>query len=227
MPEHTFDVVSARERIPGVLWTPDGPGPFPVILAGHGFTLHKKALYPQALVADLTARGFAVAAIDAPGHGDRSPTTGDDTAAVDRAWRAHWREHGAVVIAAEYRLLLDSLIARPDIDGSRIGWWGLSLATQYGIGVIAAEPRIRAAVLGLSALPDPAPRIAAYAESVRCPVFFIQQLDDEVAIPDRCRALYDRLASPDKTLAANPGSHTAVPRSVFDQGYAFLEHHLE
>jgi alpha-beta hydrolase superfamily lysophospholipase len=193
---------------------------------GHGFTQHKRALFPASLVHDLTSRGFAVAAIDAPGHGDRSPTTADDTAAVDAAWRAHWREHAAEVIAADHVSLLDLLAARHDIDVNRVGWWGLSLGTQYGVGVIGGEPRIRAAVLGLSALPDPGPRIAAYAERVRCPVFFIQQNDDEIAPRRRSTALYERIGSAEKTLAASPGGHLDVPRGVFERAYGFLEDRL-
>ncbi len=224
--ERAFEVLCAGETVPGVLWTPrTGDGPFPLVLAGHGFTLSKRALYPPSLVDDLVERGFAVAAIDAPGHGDRQPNGGRDAAACDRAWRAHWREFGASRIAAEYRAVLDMLASEADVDASRIGYWGLSLATQYGVGVIAAEPRVRAAVLGLSGLPEPGPRITAYAEGVTCPVFFIQQLDDELAPRDRAQALFDRLASEDKTLRASGGGHMEVSASVFEEAYAFLVAH--
>jgi predicted alpha/beta hydrolase len=105
-------------------------------------------------------------------------------------------------------------------------WWGLSLATQYGVGVLAAEGRISAAVLGFSALPAPGPRIEAYARAIRCPVFFIQQLDDEVADPARCAALFEAIGSADKALAASSGGHIEVRRAVFERAYDFLAAHL-
>ena len=59
--------------IPGVLWTPaEGSGPRPLVLIGHGGGQHKKEpgvlsrAFPY-----VTCCGFAVAAIDAPGTGDR------------------------------------------------------------------------------------------------------------------------------------------------------------
>lgn len=66
------------DDIPGVLWTPAGAvDRRALVLLGHGGGQHKKA---PGLVARahrfVTACGFAVAAIDAPGHGDRPATHG-------------------------------------------------------------------------------------------------------------------------------------------------------
>jgi alpha-beta hydrolase superfamily lysophospholipase len=195
-----------------------------LVLAGHGFTLHQRALFPLLLAADLTRRGFGVAAIDAPGHGERQPDGGADRDASDRAWREHWREFGGTKIAAEQSAALDWL--ESELEVSAVGYWGLSLGTQYGIGWLASEPRVRAAVLGLSGLPEPGPRIAAYAQGVSCPVFFIQQLDDEVCPADRSQALFDRLGTAEKTLRSSPGGHVDVPRSIFEEAFAFLEARL-
>jgi hypothetical protein len=57
----------------GVLWSPiSGTVGSPLLLAGHSGGMHKKA---PGLVASafhsVTTYGFNVAAIDAPGHGDR------------------------------------------------------------------------------------------------------------------------------------------------------------
>jgi hypothetical protein len=40
---------------------------------------------------------------------------------------------------------------------------------------------------------------------------FLQQWDDELFSRDDCLALFDLLASEDKTLHANPGGHLGVP----------------
>ncbi len=171
-------------------------------------------------------KGFAVAAIDAPAHGDRQPDGGLDAAAVDRAWRAHWRQFGGTEIAADWIAVLDDLQELPEIDESRVGYWGLSLGTQSGLAFIAEEPRIEAAVLGLSGLPEPGPRIKSYAQGVRCPVLFIQQQDDEIASRERSQALFDCIASEEKTLRSSPGAHTEVPRKILEDAYSFLEDHL-
>jgi dienelactone hydrolase len=226
MCERSFTISMPYEDITGLLWLPDSARrPLPLVVVGHGFTQHKRALFPPRLARDLTSLGFAVAGIDAPEHGDRAadPT---DRAAVDAAWRAHWFKFGAARVAAEHSALLDAICRMPEVDGSRIGYFGLSLGTQYGVGVLANDPSFRAAVLGLSALPLPGPRIAAYAGRVTVPVFFIQQLGDEIAVADRAKALFERIGSADKSLRASPGRHTEVPRAVVEEAYGFLSRHL-
>src|ERR1700761_79834 len=71
--ERLFELTVAGETVPGVIWSPENAkGPRPLVLMGHGGSQHKK-------VGSLAARarryaqvlGYAVAAIDAPGHGSR------------------------------------------------------------------------------------------------------------------------------------------------------------
>src|SRR5260370_23808198 len=65
------------DDIPGVLWSPAGaPGPRPLVLLGHGGGGgHKRAPNVLARARRLvTGRGFAAAAIDMPGFGDRPMT---------------------------------------------------------------------------------------------------------------------------------------------------------
>ncbi|MGH3813636.1 MAG: hypothetical protein ACRDUV_14485 [Pseudonocardiaceae bacterium] len=82
--ETTSNDVSERlftlDHIRGVLWSPaDAACSRPLVLLGHGGGQHKKV---PGLVARahryVTACGFAVAAIDAPGHGDRPRTEQDE-----------------------------------------------------------------------------------------------------------------------------------------------------
>src|SRR5579872_4539512 len=71
--ERLFDLTVAGERVPAVIWTPDGAsGARPLILMGHGGSQHKK-IGSLAARARIYARkfGYATLAIDAPGHGDR------------------------------------------------------------------------------------------------------------------------------------------------------------
>jgi hypothetical protein len=66
--------------IHGVLWAPAGAcGSRPLVLLGHGGGQHKKAPGVLARARRFVMNcGFAAAAIDAPGHGDRPGTEQDE-----------------------------------------------------------------------------------------------------------------------------------------------------
>ncbi len=225
--ERHFRLTVAGEEVPGVLWTPPASATLaPLVLAGHGYGMSKLNLYPDSLSGDLVLRfGIAVAAIDLPLHGERRPA---DTKPenVDRAWTTYWREHGAARIASEFCAARDALGGVAGIDTRRVGYWGLSLGTQYGIGVLAECLQARAAVLGLFGLPEPGRWMRPYARGVTCPVFFIQQLSDEMHSAESTAALFNLLETRDKKLHTSEGGHTHVPPPIFDQAYAFLAAHL-
>lgn len=101
-----------------------------------------------------------------------------------------------------------------------VGFWGMSQGTRVGLPLLAAEPRITAAVLGLADGP------LASAPLVTAPVLFYLQTDDDLLAPDACRALFDALGSADKTLIENPGGHLDLPRSSVDESAAWLDRRL-
>src|SRR6266513_1054812 len=72
-------------EVTGVLWSPaSGSDHGPLVLMGHGGGLHKKTpgLLSRAHHC-VTAYGYTVAAVDAPGHGDRPRTAEDEQARAD------------------------------------------------------------------------------------------------------------------------------------------------
>src|ERR1700687_1597239 len=82
----------ALDDIPGVLWSPAGAaGPRPLVLLGHGGGGgHKRAPGVLGRARRLVAGcGFAAAAIDMPGFGDRPKTAEDEKFVAEiRATRA-------------------------------------------------------------------------------------------------------------------------------------------
>src|SRR5690242_17901334 len=77
--------------IPGILWTPDedARAARTLILMGHGGGQHKSAPGIVARARRFAVEGgFAVAAIDAPGHGDRPKSAELDHAITDMRTRA-------------------------------------------------------------------------------------------------------------------------------------------
>ena len=101
------------------------------------------------------------------------------------------------------------------------------MGTILGLPLVAAEPRIAVAVLGLMGLTGPTrSRIAADAPNVRCPVLFLMQWNDELFPRERLADLFDALGSTDKRLHAHPGKHGDVPAEEFEASEAFLARHL-
>ncbi|HEY2286601.1 MAG TPA: dienelactone hydrolase family protein [Streptosporangiaceae bacterium] len=221
-------------EIPGVLWTPDGaPGPRPLILIGHGGGQHKKAPGVVARARRFAGAGFAVAAIDVPGHGDRPKgaefgriaaeirarvTAGADPAAAVQAM--HDLVAGPAV--AEWQQVLTAIQQSGQAEAGRAGYWGVSMGGAIGVPLAAAEPRIRAAVLGLLGSPG----LAGTAARITVPVQFLVQWDDEQVPRAQSLALFDAFGSAEKTLHANPGPHADLPRFETDSALRFFARHL-
>ena len=224
--------------IPGVLWAPAetapaAPGRRPLVLLAHGGGQHKRAPAVQGRARRLvTSCGFAAAAIDAPGNGDRPRTEEDERFIADIRGRmaagepvgpqvARYNAAQAGQAVPEWRATLDALQAQPGLDGP-VGFWGVSMGSATGVPLAAAEPRIAAAVFGLAGHET----LAAAAARVTIPVRFLLQWDDELIPRESGLALFDAFASREKTLHANPGRHGDMPMFEVESSLRFLGRHL-
>ena len=235
--ESVDDGLSARHfmvgEVPGVLWTPVGPArPRPLVLLGHGGGQHKAAPGMVGRARRFADDGFAVAAIDAPGHGDRPRTDREQRFSAGMAERLSAGEtvasrvgdyHVAVAEQAvgDWKAVLDALqgVVGPD---SRVGYWGVSLGAAIGLPFIAADSRIDAAVVGLVSRE----MVPVRAARVSIPLEFLVQWDDELVSRQSALDLFDALASTEKTLHANPGPHGGVPRFEVESAARFFLRHL-
>jgi dienelactone hydrolase len=222
-------------EIPGVLWAPEGAaGTRPVILMGHGGEQHKKAPGIVARARRFAAEcGYAVAAVDVPGHGDRPGTEEHDRIIAEMRTRAQAGGELTALVAGfhallagqtvpEWRAVLDAVQELGHVGAGPAGYWGMSMGCGLGVPFIAAEPRIRAAVLGLTG----AETSAEAAAQITVPVEFLVQWDDERVPRAASLALFDALASAEKTLHANPGKHGEVPAFELDSTLRFYARHL-
>jgi len=219
-------------EIPGVLWTP-GSAPAPLILIGHNGGLHKRLPRLVARARHYAAEyGFAAAAIDAPGHGDRPRS------AVDEQHRADLRRAmgagepvGEIVDAfivplveravPEWRRTLDALLSLPGIGGP-VGYDGM---TAIGIRLAVVEPRISAAVFfGGGFVPG---TLAGEARQVTIPLQFLLQWDDEGVDRQPTLDLFDTFGTREKTLHANLGGHAGVPWFEVEDAARFFARHLK
>ncbi|MCO4695917.1 alpha/beta hydrolase [Streptomyces sp. RO-S4] len=222
--------------IPGALWTPadDTTAPLPLVLLGHGGGRHKRD--PEILTLArrfVTECGFAAVSVDVPAHGDRPKVEEYDRIATENQARVEAGEELAPLIAGfqalvarqtvpEWRAVLGAVQRLDHVGTGPVGYWGVSLGCGLGVPFVAAEPRVRAAVLGLGG----ASASAEAAARITVPVEFLVQWDDERVPRDQSLALFDALASPEKTLHANPGKHGEMPPTELDNTLRFFRRHL-
>jgi dienelactone hydrolase len=222
-------------EIPGVLWTPeDAHGARPLILMGHGGGQHKKAPGLTARARRFAAEGgFAVAAIDMPNHGERPTSEEFEQIAAEYRARAAAGEDTAELDTAMFRLVVGQAVAEwqavltavlqlDHIGGGPAGYWGVSMGCAFGMPLVAAEPRVGAAVLGLQG----SPALAGTAAQIIVPVQFLVQWDDELIPRARSLALFDAIGSAEKTLHANPGKHSDLPQFETDNSLRFFARQL-
>ncbi|CAL9426184.1 hypothetical protein SUDANB60_01932 [Streptomyces sp. enrichment culture] len=224
------------DGIPGVLWTPDGGGAAtrPLVLLGHGGGRHKKDPEVSALAHRLvTVCGYAAVCVDVPAHGDRPQVEEYARLAVENQERVEAGEELAPLIAEfharvarrtvpEWRAVLDAVQELGHVGPGPVGYWGVSLGCGLGVPFVAAEPRVRAAVLGLGG----AHASADAAARITVPVQFLVQWDDERVPREQSLALFDALASKEKTLHAGPGGHGELPAFELDSAVSFFSRHL-
>jgi dipeptidyl aminopeptidase/acylaminoacyl peptidase len=103
----------------GILRTPAGPGPHPVVLMLPGLDSTKEEL--RSTEETFLSRGLATFSVDGPGQGE---------AEYDVPIRGDWSAPAEVFLAA--------LAAEPSIDATRVGVWGVSLGGYYSVRVASA-----------------------------------------------------------------------------------------
>jgi dienelactone hydrolase len=221
------------QRVPGRLWTPARGGPFPLVVIQHGTGGHKNELYISGPAAYWGQNsGWAVLAIDAPRHGERS---GGAVLDIPTLWSSAWgvRDH-QVQLAQDLMRTLDYAETKSELDLSRVGYLGLSMGTIFGVAFVALDSRVGSAVFAIGgsvtaarlkefsrasddeialveSLVDPthfAPLISPR------PVLMICGRQDDIAPPAACQKLFDALGEP-KRIEWYDGGHVDMRGSEF------------
>jgi dienelactone hydrolase len=226
--QREFMLMRGERPVSGVLWTPQQAARGkPLVLFGHGASgdRHQTPI-PYVARRLVKESGFAALAIDGPVHGRRKIGDG-----ARGAFAAEWQRDGCVDdMLGDWRAALDAAQQLDDVGSEPVGYWGLSMGTIFGAPLVAAEPRIRVAVLGLMGIVGPTEtyrqRIRDAAAAIACPVLFLMQLHDELFTREQYLELFDRMASDDKRIHANPGLHPEVPVEELDYSADFLVRYL-
>jgi dienelactone hydrolase len=169
-------------RVPGLVAVPKTPvGRRPVIVLVDGLGGWKERWWQptswnrgKVLIDSLLRSGFAVAMVDAPSSGERIFENDFESAETFVRRQAQWRDMG-LQNAIEVRRLLDYLATRSDIDTSRVGMLGLSHGGMMTFVLSALEPRVKAAVAGLTPLHNIPDALLPYnyAASIRIPFLML------------------------------------------------------
>ena len=134
---HELSFLSPRgtDRATGRLSVPEGAGPFAGILLMHGMPGNAEQM--TAYGALLARHGAVVVALDAPfarRGGAPLRLTEDDS--VEQ-----------VQLMADLQRAVDLLVARPDVDASRLGYVGISYGGAMGALFVGIERRLKTGVL--------------------------------------------------------------------------------
>ncbi|WP_019634538.1 hypothetical protein [Actinomadura atramentaria] len=219
--------------IPGILWTPESAAPAPLLLLGHPGGLRR--MYPRLAgrARSGAADGFAAAAIELPGSGDRPRSAAADRARADlhRALESGGPVDAGIVdrlvlplvesAVPESRAVLDALLELPEIGGP-VGYSGGIVA--IGVRLAVVEPRVKAALLFAGSFIPAA--ILEEARQVTIPLQVLLQWDDEGNDREAALNLFDAFGSKEKTLHANMGGHTGVPEFEGPPAARFFTRHL-
>ena len=121
----------------------------------------------------------------------------------------------------DWRATLDALLDLPELAGP-VGFSGG--VVSIGVRLAAVDDRIAAAVLFAGSY---VPRsILEQARGITIPLYMLLQWDDEGNDRQMALELFDALGSREKTLNANLGGHTGVPRHAGEDANRFFVRHL-
>ena len=176
--------------------------------------------------------GFAAAAIELPGSGDRPRSAAAEQARADLRRALEAGEPVDEIVdrlvlplvekaVPEWQATLDALLSLPEIGGP-VGYSGGVIA--IGIRLAVVEPRIAAAGLFAGSFVPRA--LFEEARQVTIPLQVLLQWDDEGNDRQLAMDLFDAFGSKEKTLHANLGGHTGVPQFEVDDGARFFARHL-
>ncbi len=230
--------------VPGqVEFLKSSPKPCPLVLLLHGWSGSKddwwkddNYVYGGLMRKALLEAGYAVLALDAATHGERSHEIDlqhvnafDDPKAPARRNYFTFAEI-AIQTVKDYRRALDFTAERGEVDLKRIGLVGYSMGGMDAFYLLSVEPRIKVAVTCvpplLNASYGPASPIDYTWGIGKTPFLMLMGRKDEMGGPGRVQASYDQyIKGPNTRLIWFDSGHKLPPGYVQDV-MAWLKEHL-
>lgn len=217
------------QTVPGLFLRPKAEGVYPCIVLLHGLTSNKETMSDR-FGRVLAAKGIASLALDADLHGERKPK--------DSAERPGIAAFGQIVRGGivDYRMAMDYLKTRKDVDSGRIGLLGYSMGAMMGAILSGVDDRIKASVLcvggdvvrgRLASLPEGLRDQAEFVApsnyvghiSPRL-LFMINGRQDTTVREEAAKALHDAAKEPKEILWADAGH--MLPPQIAGKGVDWL-----
>lgn len=231
----------AGGRVPATIYVPAGDGPFAGIVILHGMPSDREAMVPDAT--RYAGSGAVVITIDAPFA--RPENAGRHTVGFTEKDRKE-----QIQLIVDLRRAVDVLLARPDVDGARLAFVGVSYGAAMGGLLAGVEHRFRALVLrvgdgglvthstgqedrdsGLFVLPEamqqtwleamwPIEPIHYVGHAAPAALLFLNGTEDEL-VPVADALRYQEAGSEPKTTLWYEAGH-GLPREALDDESAWL-----
>jgi dienelactone hydrolase len=230
-------------RVPGYLGLPKAArGPYPCILLIDGITGSKsrwweEESWPHGGLAtrQLLAAGFAVLALDAQYHGERSAANDCENPGAmyfERKWYSRTREM-ILATTVDHRRAIDYLATRPEIDIERIGLLGHSMGGIVIFGLNASEPRAKASVACVTPLSIWGPKELAvippfdFARGVgKRPFLLLMGRSDRYYSAADVVSLMEMIEGAPKKLSFYDSGHR-LPKEYVTEAREWFERHLK
>ena len=225
-----IDKSEAGRTRSGAIWIPEEIKSDALIAFGHGASGDRYQAPIPYLAGKFVKQGYVVLSIDGPVHGLRKVGGGDRQAFGAEMQRETMMDD----MNADWRFGLSIVDTVVPSRLNRLGYFGLSMGTIFGIPFLADTERpleLTAATLGLLGSQGLGirwgERLLNDAKRISCPTLFLMQLEDELFSRDGYLALFDAIGSEDKRLHANPGLHAAVPTEEVRFSFEFMTKTIE
>lgn len=214
--------------VPGLYLRPKADGKYPVALLLHGLGSDKETMI-RFFGRALAARGIACLALDALDHGERKTPGAAAVGAGSPAGERGGLRFATVVrqTVGDYRLALDYLKTRKDVDANRVGLLGYSMGAMMGSVLGGVDDRVKAVVLEVggdpvrpfvSALPPAARDTVEFISPSNYvghiaprPVLMINAKADQTMRADAAKRLQDAARDPKQIIWAEGGHILAAP----------------
>ena len=230
------------KKVTGLLSVPQGADKrIPVILLLHGLGDRKTVDYIEAGHQYFIEAGFAVFRIDIDNHGDRKKHDYDFN--LTDGYR-YWTRDLISQTVFDLRRSIDFLETRPEINSSRIGYYGISLGGIIGTIFSGVDDRVKAPVIalaggnlslmfGLEALSDDTQEFFSIIDPINFveliaprPLLMINAENDEVIDPLTSKMLYQAADEP-KEIIWYPSRHRDLPiEKAYPDGVEWFNKYL-
>ncbi len=234
----SFDAAHGGERIPANLFLPKNVSPpFQAILYFPG----SSSIYQsssadlddyyefQRFLKDLVKDGRAVLYPIYKGTFERSS---EKLALIHGGEESHLYAEYVAKLVKEVRRCVDYLAARPDIDGERVAYLGMSWGGRMAPVILAVEDRFRASVLALGGTRGyglPEVNHCNYLPRVRTPTLMLNgRYDFNFVYEINVQPMYDLLGTPEehKKLVLYDTDHFLPPTESLKEILAWLDTYL-